>query len=206
MYVARLPNNRRNVTRCRVSNSRSNTKITRIIMLAGALVALLLLASPQSDLAHAQTQADETVEYAEGRTDAVATFTATDPDGTRVVWSLDGTDKDVFAINTGVLTFLKSPDFEAPGDVAGGTTAAEDNIYEVTVKATDETMKVGMKKVMVTVTNVDEAGTVSLSARRPQSATAFTAEISDPDGATAPSQMPNGSGPNPVPGTAPMPT
>ena len=144
-------------------------------MLAGALVAFLLLASPQSDLAHAQTQADETVEYAEGRTDAVATFTATDPDGTRVVWSLDGTDKDVFAINTGVLAFLKSPDFEAPLDVVGtfpSTAAAEDNIYEVTVKATDETMKVGMKKVMVTVTNVDEAGTVSLSARRPQSATA----------------------------------
>ena len=55
MYVARLPNNRRNVTRCRVSNSRSYTKITRIILIAGALVALLLLASPQSDQARAQT-------------------------------------------------------------------------------------------------------------------------------------------------------
>ena len=87
-----------------------------------------------------------------------------------------GTDKGVFAINTGVLSFLKSPDFEMPTD------ANTDNIYEVTVQATDETMKVGMKNVMVTVTNVDEAGTVSLSARRPQSATAFTAEISDPDG------------------------
>ena len=150
-------------------------------MIAGALVALLLLASPQSDQARAQTT-PETVDYAEGRTDAVATFTATDPDGTRVVWSLDGTDKDVFAINTGVLTFLKSPDFEAPEDVAGGTTAAEDNIYEVTVKATDETMKVGTKVVIVTVTNVDEAGTVALSARRPQSATAYTAGVSDPDG------------------------
>ena len=65
MYVARLPNNRRNVTRCRVSNSRSNTKITRIILVAGALVALLLLATPMRDVAHAQSLPDEMIDYAE---------------------------------------------------------------------------------------------------------------------------------------------
>ena len=37
--------------------------------------------------------------------------------------------------------------------------------------------------VTVNVTNVDEDGTVELSALRPQSATAFTATLSDPDGA-----------------------
>ena len=156
-------------------------------MLTGALVAVLLLASIQRDLAHAQITPDETINYAEGRTDAVATFTAVDPDGTRVVWSLAGTDRAVFAINNGVLTFLKSPNFESPGDVAGSnqsTAQANDNIYEVTVQATDETMMIGKKEVSVTVTNVEEKGKVSLSARRPQSAILFSADISDPDGET----------------------
>ena len=55
-------------------------------------------------------------------------------------------------------------------------------MYSVTVQATDETNKVGMKMVTVEVTNVDEMGTVTLSALRPQSATAFTASLTDPDG------------------------
>ena len=87
---------------------------------------------------------------------------------------MDGTDAGVFDISAGVLTFKKSPDFEMPGDVAGtnpSTAAADDNIYEVTVQATDETSKTGTKEVMVEVTNVDEMGTVTLSALRPQSAT-----------------------------------
>ena len=95
-----------------------------------------------------------------------------------------GTDAGVFDINGGVLTFEKSPDFEMPGDVEGtgtSTAAANDNMYEVTVQATDGTNKVGMKEVMVEVTNVDEMGMVTLSARRPQSAVAFTATMTDPD-------------------------
>ena len=83
-----------------------------------------------------------------------------------------------------MLTFKKSPDFEMPGDVVGtdpSTAVADDNIYEVTVQATDETNKVGMKEVTVEVTNVDEMGMVTLSALRPQSATLFTATLTDPD-------------------------
>ena len=126
-----------------------------------------------------------TIEYPENGTGAVATYTATDPEGAMIGWSLAGTDADIFAIDDGVLTFKESPDYEMPGDVAGtspSTAAADDNMYEVTVQATDETMQVGTKAVMVEVTNVDEAGTVTLSARRPQSATVFTAMVSDPDG------------------------
>ena len=58
-----------------------------------------------------------------------------------------------------------------------------DNTYEVTVQATDESNKVGMHEVTVEVTNVDEMGTVTLSALRPQSQTMFDATLSDPDGA-----------------------
>ena len=120
---------------------------------------------------------DAAIEYPENGTGAVATYTATDPEGAMVRWSLDGTDAGDFMIENGVLSFKKSPDFETPK----GGSAGMSNTYTVMVKATDETRKVGMKTVMVKVTNVDEDGMVTLSARRPQSATAFTAMITDPD-------------------------
>ena len=121
---------------------------------------------------------DDTIEYAENGTSPVATYTAMDPEQTAIVsWSLDGTDAGDFTISsTGVLTFKESPDYEMPAD------SGMDRMYSVTVQATDSTNKVGMKTVMVEVTNVDEPGTVTLSALRPQSATMFTATLTDPDG------------------------
>ena len=50
------------------------------------------------------------------------------------------------------------------------------------MQATDSTRQTGMKAVTVEVTNVEEPGTVTLSALRPQSATLFTASLTDPDG------------------------
>ena len=44
-----------------------------------------------------------------------------------------------------------------------------DNIYEIMVEATDGTGHVGREAVMVEVTNVDEDGTVKLSALQPAS-------------------------------------
>ena len=147
-------------------------------------MAISLVAMPVYNLTFAQENGS--IEYAENRMDPVATYTAVDPEMTEIIsWSLDGTDKGVFDINDGVLTFKKSPDFEMPGDVAGtspSTAAADDNMYEVTVQATDSTNKMGMKEVMVEVTNVEETGTVTLSALRPQSNVAFTATLTDPDG------------------------
>ena len=126
------------------------------------------------------------VEYAENSTGRVATYTAGDPEETEIVsWSLVGTDAGAFDISNGVLTFKKSPDYEMPTDVVGtdGSTAAVgDNMYEITVQATDSTMKTGMKEVMVEVADVDEMGMVTLSARRPQRETTFTATLTDPDG------------------------
>ena len=93
---------------------------------------------------------------------------------------------DVFDINDGgVLTFKKSPDFEMPGDVVGtspSTAAANDNMYEVTVQATDETNKVGMKEVMVEVTNLGRAGDGdAVGVAAPVCGNAFTATLTDPD-------------------------
>ena len=128
-----------------------------------------------------------TIEYAEDRTDPVATYTATDPEGTAIAsWTLAGTDAAAFTIEGGVLRFAKTLDYENPTDVQGtspSTAAAMDNSYEITVQAMDSTGKTAMEEVMVEVTNVEEDGTVTLSARRPLVDVAFTAELTDPDGA-----------------------
>ena len=126
-----------------------------------------------------------TIEYPENGTDAVATYTATDPEGTAIAsWTLAGTDDAAFTIVGGVLRFAKTPDYEMPADVEGEsppTAAAGDNMYEITVRAMDSTGKTADKAVMVEVTNVDEDGTVTLSARRPLAAVVFTASLADLD-------------------------
>ena len=50
------------------------------------------------------------------------------------------------------------------------------------VEATDGTGHVGRKAVMVEVTNVDEDGTVELSALQPAPGVMFTATLTDLDG------------------------
>ena len=62
------------------------------------------------------------------------------------------------------------------------TAVADDNIYEVTVQATDATeVGSGREAVKVEVTNVDEDGTVELSALQPAPSVAFTATLTDID-------------------------
>ena len=134
-----------------------------------------------------RAQESGAIEYAENRTDPVATYTAVDPEGAAIRWGLSGADASLFSIEGGVLTFKQAPDFESKKDIAGTetdtpTATAEDNIYEVVVEATDETAHMRGKHVMVEVTNVEEPGKVTLSALQPQSATLFTASLTDPDG------------------------
>ena len=181
MYVARLPNNRRNVTRCRVSNSRSNTKITRIILLAGALVAILMFASPQRHLAHAQALPDETIDYAEGGTSPVAAYTAVDPEGESITWSLASGGDDDLTLEDGVLKFNSTPDYENPTD------SDTNNSYTVTVTASDGSSDSGDSTQMVTVNvvNLEEPGVVTLSTRQPRDGIELTATHTDPDGDVA---------------------
>ena len=116
-----------------------------------------------------------TVYFAENDSGPIATYTATDPDDNPVTWSLLGVDAEDFSISGGVLTFKSPPNYENPAD------ADTDNVYPVTVKASDGTNTVTLG-VTVTVTNVDEAGTVTLSPAQPQAGTALTATLDDPDG------------------------
>ena len=160
-----------------------NRRFTFAFLALLAALALCLLFLLPGGFAQAQ---ETTIEYEENGTGPVATYTAVDPEMTEIVsWSLGGTDAGAFDISNGVLTFKKSPDYEMPADAVGddgSTAAAGDNMYEVTVQATDSTMKTGMKKVMVEVADVEEMGMVTLSARRPQSEVDFTAILTDPDG------------------------
>ena len=80
----------------------------------------------------------------------VTTFTADDPEGVSVGWSLDGADADLFTIDEGALSFKSPPDFEEPADSDG------DNEHQVTVVATDGP-NTSRRAVTVTVTDVDES-------------------------------------------------
>ena len=115
---------------------------------------------------------DDPADYAENGDGPVASFTATDQDGDPIEWSLNGADEMDFEISDdGELTFKTSPNFEAPGD------ADTDNVYNVTIVANK-----GTKKVTVTVTDVEETGSVSLSQVQPQVEISVQASRSDPDG------------------------
>ena len=147
-------------------------------LLAVSLLAVSLMFMLPGGLLHAQ--ADETIKYPENGTGPVATFTAIDPEGESIVWSLedmdDMDDMDDFEIDNGVLRFKSSPDFESPGSSNGS------NTYVVTVQASDGGMDTtAMEEVTVEVTNVEEAGTVTLSTLQPQVGVNIMATLTDPD-------------------------
>ena len=65
----------------------------------------------------------------------VTTVEATDPDGDAITYSLSGADANAFNVGptSGVLAFVDAPDYELPTD------SNTDNMYQVTVSASDGT-------------------------------------------------------------------
>jgi RTX calcium-binding nonapeptide repeat (4 copies)/Cadherin domain len=116
---------------------------------------------------------------------SLGTVSANDTDGDAVAYAITGgADAALFAINTatGALSFAAAPDFEAPSDAGG------DNIYDLTVSASDGSLSTA-QAIAVTVTNVNEAPVVTSGATATVSEnTTFvtTVAASDIDG-TAPS-------------------
>lgn len=83
----------------------------------------------------------------EENTTNVASYTA----NKTVTWSLSGTDSELFDIDTeGTITFKVAPDFEIPGD------SDSDNVYELSVDATDAESQTVSLEVTVTISDVDE--------------------------------------------------
>ena len=81
-----------------------------------------------------------------------------------------------------MLRFKSSPDFEDPTD------DDRDNEYEVRVRSTDVrpdgakgAAPTSTLDVVVTVTNVEEAGKATIDWRQPEVGTALTASATDPD-------------------------
>ena len=107
-------------------------------------------------------------------TDAVETYTATGPDAASAAWSLSGDDEGEFRIAGGVLTFKTAPDFENPTD------ANTDNVYMVMVEANDGTF-MASRNVRVTVTNMDDPGSVTGLPATAMVGDTLTAELDDED-------------------------
>ena len=89
------------------------------------------------------------INYAENGTEPVHTYAANDPESGTITWKVAGADSSAFSIGGGALTFVASPDFEAPTDTDSN------NTYLVTVQASDGTNTSSLD-VTVTVTNVNE--------------------------------------------------
>ena len=122
------------------------------------------------------TDGETAISYAENGTGSVSTYKATDPERATIVWTLAGNDAEDFSISSGgVLTFSERPDYEAPAD------SGPDNVYNVTVRASDGGENPDQEPVTVTVTNVDEPGKITLSSQQPQQDEEVTATPTDPD-------------------------
>ena len=110
----------------------------------------------------------------EHSTDAVATYEATDPDDDELTWTLAGADASAFQLQgsgtTSTLHFQEAPDFETQPTYAVDVVVADDESLSATVS------------VSVTVSNVDEPGTVVLSTTQPRVGEPITATLTDPDG------------------------
>ena len=133
----------------------------------------------------------EDIEYAENQAVRVATYTASsDEDRAGITWSLGGDDAEHFSIDTpaGVLRFHIDPDapslFPPPPDFEAPVDEDANNDYEVTVLA-QAGSAFTLKSVIVTVTDENEAGAISLSPARPKAAAELRAALTDPDGVTA---------------------
>ena len=135
-----------------------------------AVLAALLTASV------VRAQQDSTISYAEGGTDPVASFEATDPEGMPIHWELLGNadnvddvegadiaDREHFTLVEGVLSFSigddgDPPDFEAPRGAA--PTDPLNNTYKVVAVAMDLATggMSGYRKVIVNVTTWTRTG------------------------------------------------
>ena len=127
----------------------------------------------ETAVAQLAVNGEPAVELLEGVT-SVGTYEASGADN--VAWSLTGDDAGDFSINGGQLTFETAPDFENPAD------ADMDNVYMVTVVATATVgTLMASQPVMVTVTDMDEGGMVTVMPMSAMVGTELTATLDDPD-------------------------
>ena len=193
-------------------NKRSILALLAVLALMAMLATQAVWAQDEEDEPCTEDGGVIRCAYAENDTEPVVRIYATSPERDEVEFSLEGIDAPDFTIDGGVLRFKKSPSFEQPSDrmraevepveddpltdadetvKAVSEEEADDNGYHVTVRSTD-VRPAGAKgatpsstvDVIVSVSNVDEDGTVDISWRQPEVTTELTAIASDPDGIT----------------------
>ena len=177
------------------SSQRGSSRALLLTAFLAALTVGLLFLVPGGP---AWAQSAEAIEYTENGTGSVATFTAVDPEGKSVTWSVltdstgvqdisgnddddvevaDVANSDLFSIDesSGVLTFNDAPDYETP---QGGT--ASSNTYMLVVQVSDGA-EMSWKKVEVEVTNEEEEATtdIELSSLQPQVSTEIMVAYTD---------------------------
>ena len=176
----------------------------RSILALLAVLALMALLATQA--VWAQDEEDEPCSkdgdvvkctYAENDTDPVVRIFATSPERDKVEFFVEGLDAADFTVDGGVLRFDKSPNYEAstdrgreddPDTDVDEEEAADNNVYLVTVRSTDVrpagttgAAPTSTVDVIVTVTNLDEPGTATISLRQPEVGTGLRGRATDPD-------------------------
>ena len=133
--------------------------------------------------------ASVTVEENYGIAQILESYTAEDPEDPSAMitrWSLSGSDAGDFTITEkGELSFRNVPDYDKPAD------SGKDNVYNFSVRASDG-RKYGYLPVVVTVTGVNEAPTITTTStsatalRQDENRTSrlYTYRATDPEGDT----------------------
>ena len=189
-------------TRYRMSHLPSTTAIARTLLLAGILLAVTVLAARSFFPAFAQetvnmnVRPEDPIDFDENNDDSVAVYTATDPEGEDIVWSLmdadvivgdrtlnesDYPDHGDFSIDGGVLTFKDGPpDYEAPKGGAQNNSSP----YKVMVVAkagSGDAVTMTYIPVVVTIVDLEEEGSVTFNVVQPKQGILITATHTDPD-------------------------
>ena len=110
----------------------------------------------------------------------LADYDARDEEGD-ITWSLTGADRGDFSIDSdGVVTFNSSPNFEDAKD------SGQDNVYNISVVATDVMSGSSRRRasvdVTVTLNDLEEDGVITVSNVNPGVGESVRFELSDPDG------------------------
>ena len=111
--------------------------------------------------------------FAENGSNAVASYSATDPERDTLTWSVDNVnDNDFWISQRGQLYFRTPPSYEAGES------------YSVNVRAETTAGCRDSLSVTVTVTDVEEDGVVTITPPRGWDGTQFSATLEDDDGVT----------------------
>ena len=119
------------------------------------------------------------VSFVEGGSGEVASFGAVDPEGKSVSWRpVEGPDRSRFSLVGGILRFVEPPDFESPRD------GNANNVYDLRLRAV-QGGRASTMDMWITVTDIDEAGSVLVSPPQGSVDTELAAALSDPDGSVS---------------------